>query len=441
MNKGLFKEEGSRQKRLFEQRNFLLLWIGEATSVLGSQFNMIALPWLVLQLTGNALAMGTVLAVAGIPRAFFMLIGGVLIDRFSSRSVMLVSNILRMILVALLAGLVLTGGIELWMLYLLALIFGLIDAFFLPASRAIVPELVEKEQLEAANAVIQGTVQFSMFVGPALAGALIGLLAMESQASGDIPEMQGIGIAFVIDALTFLVSLITLWFMKTKQTEEANQAPRGPESLSVWLSIREGLVSVWNNLTLRLLFFAIAGVNLLFNGPFLVGIPVLADSRLPEGATAFGLIMSAYGAGSLLGIALAGTLPKPAPQRMGPFLVGVASYLGIGLIGLAFVSSTVVALPITLTMGIANGYISIIFITWIQNRTPQAMLGRIISLLMFASVALIPLSMALSGALIEYNMTALFIGAGSLLTLMLWPLVFHPAMRAMGMGQSKIKTA
>src|SRR6187401_2569774 len=96
-------------------RNFRLLWIGEGISLLGDQFYLIALPWLVLQLTGSALALGTVMALASIPRALFMLVGGVLVDRFSPRKVIFASNLIRMILVGLLAALVLTNNIQLWM--------------------------------------------------------------------------------------------------------------------------------------------------------------------------------------------------------------------------------------------------------------------------------------------------------------------------------------
>src|SRR5262249_39660116 len=137
-------------------RDFRLLWIGQSISLLGDQFYLIALPWLVLQLTGNALALGTVLALASVPRALFMLIGGALVDRFSPRTVMFVSNLVRMILVALLALLVLTHNIQLWMLYLFALGFGTADAFFFPADSAMVPRLLEKDQLEMGNTLTQG---------------------------------------------------------------------------------------------------------------------------------------------------------------------------------------------------------------------------------------------------------------------------------------------
>src|SRR5258706_13293565 len=90
--------------------NFRLLWIGEGISLLGDQFYLIALPWLVLQLTGSALALGTVLALASIPRALFMLVGGAFVDRYSPRSVMAASNFARLVLVALMSALVLTNN-------------------------------------------------------------------------------------------------------------------------------------------------------------------------------------------------------------------------------------------------------------------------------------------------------------------------------------------
>src|SRR5215471_11995738 len=105
-------------------RNFRLLWIGEGISLLGDMFYLIALPWLVLQLTGSALALGTILALASIPRAVFMLIGGAFVDRYSPRTVMIWSNAARFVLVALLSVLVLTNTTQMWILYVLALAFG-----------------------------------------------------------------------------------------------------------------------------------------------------------------------------------------------------------------------------------------------------------------------------------------------------------------------------
>jgi len=143
---------------------------------LGDQSYLVALPWPVLKLTGDPLAMSLVLAIASIPRTLFMLIGGALTDRFSSRQVMLGSFLLRLVIVSLLAGLVRTGFIELWMLYVFAFLFGLVDAFYYPALNSSVPQLVDQEQLQTGNAPIQGAGQVSLFASPFLAGALIALL-------------------------------------------------------------------------------------------------------------------------------------------------------------------------------------------------------------------------------------------------------------------------
>jgi hypothetical protein len=109
------------------------VWIGESIALLEDQFYLMALTWLVLSPTGNPLAFGTMLAMAGIPRALFILAGGALYDRFTPRRLMINSNLARMILPGLLVTMVLTKLIQLWMFYTSALSFGLVDAFFLPA--------------------------------------------------------------------------------------------------------------------------------------------------------------------------------------------------------------------------------------------------------------------------------------------------------------------
>ncbi|HSL45362.1 MAG TPA: MFS transporter, partial [Anaerolineales bacterium] len=161
---------------VLSNRNFRLLWIGEGISVLGDHFCMIALPWLVLQLTGDSLAMGTVLALSAIPRALFMLLGGALTDRFSPRTLMLASNAVRFVLVSLLTAMVFTNSIAMWMLYALAILFGVADAFFYPAQNSMPPQLVKQDHLQVANSLVQGTMMLTMLIGPALAGLLIATL-------------------------------------------------------------------------------------------------------------------------------------------------------------------------------------------------------------------------------------------------------------------------
>lgn len=421
-------QRGASPLVLLRNRNFRLLWVGEAISLLGDQFYLIALPWLVLQLTGDALAMGAVLALAGVPRALFMLVGGALTDRFSPRAVMLASNLLRMVLVALLSVLVIGGLIQLWMLYLLALAFGVIDAFFFPAQSAIVPRLVGKEQLQAANAVIQGTMQVSLFAGPVLAGTLIVLLG-NGQGGQDL---DGIGLAFAIDALTFLASAVTLWMVR--DGGPAGVPEDAGEDESLLPAIAAGLRAVWNDAALRAFFLLIAVSNFLVNGPIIVGIPVLADTRFAEGAAAFGIIMSAYGGGSLMGTLLAGLLPRPPGRVMGVILGAIWSGLGLGVLALGLISTTPMAAVTAFAMGVANGYVVILFVTWLQRRTSEDMLGRMMSLLMLASVGLLPVSNILTGALVGLNARALFVTAGGLMVILVFLSMLNPAVRAMEEG-------
>ncbi len=191
---------------------------------------------------------------------------------------------------------------------------------------------------------------------------------------------------------------------------------------------------MWNDAPLRVFFAIVAAVHLFATGPVIVGIPVLADTRFPEGAAAFGIIMSAFGGGNFLGILLAGLLPKPATRRLGTVLLLVVSIVGVGLAALGFAPSTAIAALIALIIGIAEGYILIMFTTWLQGRTPQRMLGRMMSLLTFSSVGLVPISTALSGALIGLNATVLFVGAGALLVLTVVIAAHNPEARTMGVG-------
>lgn len=408
-------------------RNFRLLWIGEGISLLGDQFYLIALPWLVLQLTGSALALGGIMAIASIPRAVFMLIGGAFVDRYSPRSVMVWSNFARFVLTALLSALVLTNTTEMWMLYVLALAFGLADAFYFPAQTAIVPQVLPEDQLQAGNTFVQGTAQLSLFLGPVLAGALIALLGQGAGANG-VPDMRGIGIAFGLDTLSFIASLLTLMLMRVPSAIK-----QAGEQQHVIESIKEGFVYVWSRTVLRVLFLLIVATNFLVMGPLTVGIPVLADQGLAEGAAAFGILMSAFGGGSLLGIILSSILPQPKPAHLGTVILLVVASLGVGIALMPLFGSTAVVAVICLLIGAAAGYERMLLFTWLQKRIPQELMGRVMSLLFFCAIGLAPVSNAVAGALLEIDLGGLFIGSGVLMTIVTLLSIVLPELRSMGL--------
>jgi len=414
-------------------RNFRLLWIGEGISLVGDQFYLIALPWLVLQLTGSALALGTIMALASIPRALFMLVGGAFVDRFSPRSVMIASNLARMVLVGLLTALVLTKNIGIDMLYWFALAFGLADAFYYPGQSAIVPQLLPEDQLQAGNTFVQGTAQLSLFLGPVLAGALIALLG--HTVSAGAPDMQGIGIAFGIDTLSFVASLVCLTMMVvTAATKHVDKQQNVIES------IKEGFDYVWSRTVMRVFFLLIVAMNFLVLGPLIVGVPFLADSRLVEGAAAFGIIMSAFGGGALLGIILSSVIPAPRPERVGTVLLLINALLGVGVVLMPLFNSTAVIAVIALVMGATSGYVKIILFTWLQKRIPQNLMGRVMSLLFFSSIGLAPVSNILAGAILQINLDVLFIGGGMLMAALSLLAILLPETRHMGLDTTTVNS-
>lgn len=406
-------------------RNFALLWAGQGTSLIGDYFHFIALPWLVLQLTGDGLALGTVLALAGIPRALFMLVGGAVTDRFSSRAIMLLSDILRGLICLLLVALVVTGSVNLWALYGVALLFGLISAFFQPAAGAMLPTLVPGDRLQPANAVYQGTTQLLGFVGPMLAGAVIAAFGSASIGEG-AAGMLGIAVAFGVDALSFAISVVTLWLIQVPAGARSNANAR-PEN--VLESIRAGIAFVWNNPVMRMLFIVMSAANLLFVGPIDVGMPVLAKQRLPEGIAGFGILIAGYAGGNLLGTVLSGML-KPT-RGFKAFTIILLFAFGIALMPFGWIPSAWVGFAIFFVIGIGNGYFGIVLFTLLQKRTPPEMMGRIISLFVLAGVGLVPVSQAVSGLVVNTSLDGLFVGAGALMLLVAAWTTLSPTLNVM----------
>jgi len=406
--------------------------------MIGDQFHLIALPWLVLQLTGDGFATGSVLAAASIPRALFMLLGGAVTDRLSPRLVMLASNIARMVLSVIIGWLVLGGGIEMWMIYVLALTFGVSDAFFYPAQLAILPRVVTPDLLPAGNALQHGGYQLSLFVGPALAGLLIAGFSSSDMnigpdggglESSGLADQKGIAYAFLLDAVTFLASAVTLLALRI--SDESGIAPnvRGRAMLT---NIWDGITAAWADRPLRLFLILLGLDSLLTTGPISVGIPVLAHDRFVEGALALGAITSMKGMGALLGSLLAGLWP-PTARWFGPVTLTALGGPGVCLVIMAFVPDMVDAAVLAFIMGVSGGYFLIVAVVWLQARTPGAMMGRVMSLVMLAVVGLAPISQSLSGMLIDLNLEVLFVAAGTSIALFsLGMLLFSPTVKAMG---------
>lgn len=433
-------------RQLLRSRNFRLLWGAGGFSAIGDTFDFVAFPWLVLLLTGDPVAVGTVIAIGNAPTVFFMLLGGGLVDRFSPRLIMQSSNLLRLILGAALAALILTGRIDLWLIYPLALLKGLADALYYPAQGALLPRVVSQDQLRPANAMVHTTFELSGIVGPALAGALIAIFANNAAApdalttltgirpAADTAALTGLSIVFAAISLVFLLSalLLTALRLPPPAPDAAAEPGAEPEPAGILRSIIQGIRFVRADTAMFTLFLLIAGVELLVEGPVIVGIPILANSKMPQGALALGIIASAHSAGALTGSGLAGLL-SPPQRRLGLLIVALFTLSGLLIMPFGFLTSMLLAAAIALIIGVSGGYFDVLLTTWIQLRTPQRMLGRVMSLLMVATVGLGPVSNVISGFLIKLSLEWVFVGSGGLIILLALITALRPEIRAMQM--------
>lgn len=413
-------------------QNFRLLWGGSILSFIGGQLTMVAFPWLVLKLTHDPLVMGTVIAVSSIPRALFMILGGAATDRFSPRRVMLWVNWLRTLLMFGLATVVYLEATQIWMIYVTALVFGVIDAFYWPASFSILPRMLDTEQLPAGNALMQGMGQLSMMMGPALAGLIITFFSHDAAAATG--DLTGISMVFLIDGSGYIVSSIALLFISLELTAaEASDEPFTFRSLT--RNVREGVALVWRDPAVRMVTAAMTLFSLFFRGPYMVGIPVLCNARFAEGALAYGLIGSAFGVGSLIGLVCAGTLPRPPERYYGRLLLLDFLVISGSFFVYAWTPSVSWALLASALSGVTDGFIGILLISWLQTHVNAELMGRVMGIIMFFNNGMVPISASIAGALISLSLNGVFLGAGVILVALTLIGALFPVVRSMGMKE------
>ena len=403
--------------------DFRRLFVGEGIAVFADQMLMVALTLLALRVAGPGFALGSVLAVASVPGALLMPWGGWVSDRFSPARVLFLSGVGRTLLALALAMIVFLGISTLWPLYALAVALGVLNALYYPASLSTVPVVLEdKTLLGAGNALVLGAQQASETAGPVLAASVVALF--------------GLGTVFGVNALMFAAAAILFALVagRSRRAAKATSEARGPSEGASGQELRgstdparppessrgpvagvvEGIRYVWRDPLLRTMLFSLALLSFATSGPLRVGGAMLAETRL-GGAEALGVLLSAFGAGSLVGLVAAGSLVRSGRRGL-DLIVGTAA-LGLGLGALGFVSGLLPAVAIVAGMGVGAGYLGVVLMAWLQERTKPAMHGRVMSLMMFAAVAVDPLSYALMGALSELDLRVMFAAAGSLLTL------------------------
>jgi len=369
------------------------LWlIGGTISLLGDHFYLVALPWLVLQQTGSAVAMGAIMMAGAIPRAVLMLMGGAVSDRISARKIMMATATARTILVTAIGVLVWLHILWTWELYALAVAFGVADAFAAPAQTAFMPSLLKREQLVAASSVSQSTGQLTTILGPVPAGFVIKTL--------------GVAWAFFLDAISFLFIIGALWKLPDPPKSQAARKP-------VWHSIAEGITYVGKDVPLRSLMMLATIMNFCVSGPVAIGLAYLTKTKFGSPAV-YGIVISAVAAGSLLGALLAGVWKI---RRRGLLILSVSVILAfclgaIGLMGSVWSIATVLVI-----MGAAAGLVNVHIGAWAMQRIDAAVRGRVASVLMLAAYGIAPISLAVAGFLVAWSLKYMFLLAGGLMLL------------------------
>ena len=391
------------QAPLLRNTNFRWLLGGGLVSMLGDQFSMLALPWLVLSLTNDSLSLSIAVALMGAPRAVLILLGGTIADRYSPRRVLLLSKYANAAILLALSGLLMLDQASVALAYAAALALGIASAFGIPAGTAILPQAVPPQALQTANSLQMGARQLSLLAGPLLAALVLG-----AHDGGQQTGMAALAAAFAIDALTFLFSAWTL-------RQVSLRPPAAAAAQGMWRDMAAGLSMVWRDLPLRSCYAYWAVVALFVMGPLQVALPVLASERL-HGAPALGLLMGSHGAGTLAGMLASSLGGAWLRRRFGATLLAVDAVVGLLLMALGQIGTAWQGAALLAVTGMLGGYVQVAIFTWIQRRVAPAMLGRAMALFMGIFLGLAPLSAAATGALLRHlSVGELFCAGGALL--------------------------
>src|SRR5215211_4592018 len=362
---------------LYRYPAFGRLWIGRLISLFGDALTLIALPWFVLQVTESGTATAGILLALQLPAILTSLVIGSLIDRFQPRAIITSDNGLRTIIIGLIPMLYWFGLLELWLLFLLTFLAGMLIPATEVGSRSVLPDLVEDKDLEAANMLWSFSLNLSLIIGPAVAGLLV--------ASFGGPSV------LLIDAATFAVmALVAL----TIPNVERSRPP-----LKVPLAERLGLRQLWEMKVVR--YTTLLSLVFFFSyGPLEAAMPLYSDAILQTDARGYGLLWSALALGALIGTLSSTALSRRL--RLGVALPLIALLWGASLLPMAFTNKLWLACVLLLLGGLMWGPYTPIETTFLQRNVPKEQLGRVFGARSTLLTGGSPLGLAVGGILLAF---------------------------------------
>jgi len=411
--------------RSLKHRPFALLWTGQTTSRLGDSLYRISPSWWVLEKTGSAVAMGTVLVLSQIPLLLFLLVGGVVVDRLPRIRIMFVSDILSGLVIAFVAVFSWFDLLQIWHIYIASMIFGFVEAFFFPAYQAVIPQITPSELLTSANSLNGLSQRVTGIVGPALGATLV--------AAG------GTSITFGLDALSFFISaFFVLPLLRSnldqlqKQQETTEMVDRQKPAKEVlkqgFTDLLEGFRLVikipWIWITILLFGF----VNIMEAGPRAVALPFLIKEDLGADVELFGWLGSAASLGFVVGMIWLGQYVRLHRRGLLAYLSVIAT--GIALLPFAFKLPVPILVASMFISGLSTSVFALIWTHTLQEMVPGELLGRVSSIDALGSFVLLPIGFALAGWATDLvgAPTVFLIGGLGVIVLVLLGLS-HPAIR------------
>lgn len=364
------------------------LWLGRAVSMLGDQFTTIALLWFVLHLTGSGLAVGTVLLCFAFPGIVTSSALGNLLDRIQPRLIMAADNACRALIIGAIPMLFWLGALQMWMVYLLAMLAGALMPATMVGTRVLLPQLVSDDELESANALLAVNMNFATLAGPAIAGVLVSIFSGPA--------------VMVIDALSFVVMAIVavtipnIQLARTSRVETRRKT--GP-----WQGF-QALLKLPKVRIITLLSF----IFILAYYPLEPALPVYSQSFLKAGASGYGFLWSGFGIGGLVGLLTIPWLGRRS--RPGVTFSVIAILWGALLLPMVFIPNFVIAVIAFGLAGCAWGPYNTIETTLLQRLVPADQRGQVFG----ARVALIsatgPIGLFAGSILLDHISAPLVIG-------------------------------
>ena len=363
--------------RSLKVRNYRLYFFGQIVSTTGTWMQSVAQVWLVLSLTHSGLALGITTGLQFLPILFLGPLGGLVADRFDKRKVLILTQAADAMLALTLGALTLTGAIELWMVYALALGLGLVTVVDNPTRQSFVAEMVGSADLQNGISLNSAVFTFTRILGPAIAGALI--------------LTVGLAVCFLLNALSFLAVIGGLLAMRPSELHGAGRTPRKKGQ------VREGLRYVWTTPRLRWPLVLMAVVyTLSFN--FSVLLPLLSRFSFGGGAALYAQFLSAMGAGSLVGALVMATRRRASPQ----VLAWSAAGMGGAMVAAGFAPTIGTALGVMVVIGFASMVFMATGNSMMQIASAPSMRGRVMSVYAMVFLGSTPIGGPLMGWLSEW---------------------------------------